>query len=170
MRFGAAKIELYLGDITELEVDAVVNAANNYLRMGAGVAGAIKRRGGLEIEQEAVSKGPIPVGEAVVTGAGKLKATYVIHAAVMGLDFKTNEAKIRKATENALKHAEELKIKSIAFPALGTGVGRFPIQRCAEIMIHTVRKHLKKRTCLERVVFALFSRDAYEQFENVVKS
>ncbi|MEW6069432.1 MAG: macro domain-containing protein [Candidatus Thermoplasmatota archaeon] len=170
LKFGAAKIELYFGDITDLEVDAIVNAANNHFFMGAGVAGAIKRKGGVEIEKEAVSKGPVEVGEAVVTSAGKLKCKYVIHAAVMGLDFKTDENKIRKATENALKRAEELKIKSIAFPAFGTGVGRFSVSECAKIMVNVVKEHLKGKSCLEKVVFALFSEEIYEKFEKVSKT
>ena len=97
------KIKLVQGDITDQEVDAIVNAANNHLWMGAGVAGAIKRKGGKEIEDEAMNKGPIPIGEAVVTCAGKLKAKYVIHAAVMGQDLITNEEYIKNATLNSLK-------------------------------------------------------------------
>ena len=123
------KIKLIQGDITDQEVDAIVNAANNHLWMGAGVAGAIKRKGGREIEDEAMKKGPIPIGEAVITSAGKLKAKYVIHAAVMGQDLTTNEEYIKNATLNSLKRAEELKIKSIAFLAFGTGVGGFPTDK-----------------------------------------
>src|SRR3990170_7908766 len=100
------KIEVLRGDITKLELDALVNAANNRLWMGGGVAGALKRAGGPEIEAEAIKKGPIPIGEAVVTGAGKLKAKYVIHAAVMGQDLQTDATKIRQATVNSLKRAE----------------------------------------------------------------
>ncbi len=160
------KIELFRGDITALEVDAVVNAANNRLIMGAGVAGAIKRRGGQEIEDEAVRKGPIPVGEAAVTGAGRLKARYVIHAAVMAMDFATDEKKIRDATRNTLKRARELGIQSVALPALGTGVGGFPLEECARIMLDEVRKGAAG---LERVVFALYGREAYEAFERVLR-
>ncbi|MDI6917728.1 MAG: macro domain-containing protein [Thermoplasmatales archaeon] len=162
------KIKLYLGDITELKVDAIVNAANNHLYMGGGVAGAIKRKGGKIIEDEAVSKGPVPVGEAVATNAGKLKAKYVIHAAGMGLDFKTDETKIRDAAKNSLKRADELKIKSVAFPSIGTGVGGFPPEKAAEIMINTVKEHLSKKTSLETVVFALYSKEVYEAFEEVL--
>lgn len=160
-----ARITLYQGDITQLETDAIVNAANNALWMGAGVAGAIKRRGGDEIEQEAVSKGSIPVGEALVTGAGRLKAKYVIHAAAMGQDLVTDATKIRNATVNSLLRAEELGIKSIAFPALGTGVGGFSYEEAAEVMIRTVREHLAGETCLEEVVFALYGEAAYKAFE-----
>ncbi|MCK4428050.1 MAG: macro domain-containing protein, partial [candidate division Zixibacteria bacterium] len=133
------KIKVVQGDITEIEVDAIVNAANNHLWMDAGVAGAIKRRGGKEIEDEAMKKGPIPVGEAVVTSAGGLKAKYVIHAAVMGQDLVTKEEYIKNATQNSLKRAEELEIESIAFPAFGTGVGGFPTDECARIMLDQVK-------------------------------
>ena len=159
------KIEVCHGDITQLEVDAVVNAANNRLWMGGGVAGALKRAGGKEIETEAVSQGPIPVGEAAVTGAGKLKAKYVIHAAVMGQDLKTDATKIGQATKNSLLRGDKLGIKSIAFPALGTGVGGFPLDECARIMISEVVQHSAKKTGLERVVFALYDEPAYQAFK-----
>lgn len=158
------KIEIHRGDITKLEVDAVVNAANNRLWMGGGVAGAIKWAGGKEIEEEAIKKGPIPVGEAVVTGAGSLKAKYVIHAAVMGTDLQTDAEKIKMATRNALLRAEELGIKSIAFPALGTGVGGFPLDECARIMLMEVDKCNLGGTTLEKVVFALLSEKDYQTF------
>lgn len=160
-----AQIRLVQGDITQLSVDAIVNAANNHLWMGAGVAGAIKRAGGQEIEEEAVRKGPIPVGEAVVTGAGRLKAKCVIHAAAMGQDLKTDAEKIRAATENSLKRAEELGITSIAFPALGTGVGGFPLGEAAKIMLGVVAKHLAGTTTLKEVVFALRGDDAMRAFQ-----
>lgn len=159
-----AEITLYEGDITQLTTEAIVNAANNHLWMGAGVAGAIKRAGGAEIEQEAVSKGPIPVGEAVVTGAGQLKARYVIHAAAMGQDLRTDAEKIRAATANSLKRADELGLRSIAFPALGTGVGGFSYRQAAEVMIKAMRQHLVGQTSLEEVVLALYGQQAYEAF------
>ena len=159
------EIEVYHGDITQLELDALVNAANNHLWMGGGVAGALKRAGGNEIEDEAVKKGPIPVGEAVVTGAGRLKARYIIHAAVMGQDLKTDAEKIRQATRNSLLRGDELGIKSIAFPALGTGVGGFPLDECARIMISEVRQYSARKTGLERVVFALFDQQACQTFK-----
>lgn len=159
-----AEITLYQGDITQLTTEAIVNAANTHLWMGAGVAGAIKRAGGAEIEREAVSKGPIPVGEAVVTGAGQLKARYVIHAAAMGQDLRTDAEKIRAATANSLKRADELGLRSIAFPALGTGVGGFSYRQAAEVMIKTMRQHLVGQTSLEEVVLALYGQQAYEAF------
>ncbi len=158
-------MEVYKGDITQLELDALVNAANNRLWMGGGVAGALKRAGGKEIEAEAVKKGPVPIGEAVVTGAGRLKAKYVIHAAVMGQDLQTDAEKIRQATRNSLLRADELGVRSIAFPALGTGVGGFPLDECARIMIGEVYQHSTKKTGLERVVFALFDQLAYRAFK-----
>ena len=133
--------------------------------MGGGVAGALKRAGGKEIEDEAVKKGPIPVGEAIVTGAGKLKAKYIIHAAVMAQDLKTDAEKIRQATKNSLLRADELSIRSIAFPALGTGVGGFPLDECARIMISEVRQHSTRETGLKRVVFALYDEPAYQTFK-----
>jgi len=159
------KIEVHHGDITRLELDALVNAANNRLWMGGGVAGALKRAGGKEIEIEAVTKGPIPIGEAVVTGTGKLKARYIIHAAVMGQDLKTDSEKIRQATRNSLLRGDELGVKSIAFPALGTGVGGFPLDECAKIMISEVLQYAAQKTGLERVVFALYDETAYQAFK-----
>jgi len=159
------KIEVYQGDITQLKLDALVNAANNRLWMGGGVAGALKRAGGKEIEAEAVSKGPISIGEAVVTGAGRLKARYIIHAAVMAQDLQTDEEKIKQATKNSLLRAEEIGIKSVAFPALGTGVGGFPLDECARIMIGEVLEHSAGKTGLEKVVFALYNEPAYQAFK-----
>ena len=159
------EIEVYQGDITQLELDALVNAANNRLWMGGGVAGALKRAGGREIEAEAIKKGPVPIGEAIGTGAGKLKAKYVIHAAVMGQDLKTDAEKIGQATRNSLLRGGELGIKSIAFPALGTGVGGFPLSDCARIMIEEVRRYSAGKTGLEKVVFVLFDQPACQAFK-----
>jgi O-acetyl-ADP-ribose deacetylase (regulator of RNase III) len=164
------EITLVKADIAQQDADAIVNAANNHLWMGAGVAGAIKRAGGREIEDEAVAKGPIPIGEAAVTGAGRLKARYVIHAAVMGRDLRTNADKIRQATQNSLRRADELALKSIAFPALGTGVGGFPLEECARIMLDIVQGHGASGTSLERVVFVLYDEPAYQAFERVWRS
>jgi len=159
------KIEVNRGDITQLELDALVNAANNRLWMGGGVAGALKRAGGKEIEAEAVKKGPIPIGEAAVTGAGKLKARYIIHAAVMGQDLKTDAEKIRQATRNSLVRGDELGMKSIAFPALGTGVGGLRLDDCARVMIGEVCQYSAKKTGLGRVVFVLYDESAYQAFK-----
>ncbi len=164
------KIEVSQGDITRLELDALVNAANNQLWMGGGVAGALKRVGGREIEAEAVEKGPIPIGEAVVTGAGKLRAKYVIHAAVMGQELRTDTDKIRQATRNSLIRGDELGIKSVAFPALGTGVGGFPLNECARTMIKEVRQYSAGGTRLEKVVFVLYDEPAYRVFKEELET
>ena len=121
--FGRTRIEAVQGDITDLEVDAVVNAANNHLWMGAGVAGAIKRRGGQEIEREAVSRGPVPVGSAVATKAGSLRARHVIHGAVMGQDLRTDLSTVAETTRSVVELAREMGLGSIALPLFGTGVG-----------------------------------------------
>lgn len=157
-------IRVVKGDITELPLDAIVNAANNHLWMGAGVAGAIKRKGGTVIEEEAMAKGPIPVGEAVVTGAGSLKARYVIHAAAMGQDLTTDGAKVRAATRSALLRAEELGLEGIALPALGTGVGGLDFAAAARVMVTEARRHLARGSVLKEVVFALFGEDGYDAF------
>jgi O-acetyl-ADP-ribose deacetylase (regulator of RNase III) len=160
-------IRIVQGDITEQDVDAVVNAANNELWMGAGVAGAIKRAGGVEIESEAVAKGPIPIGEAAITTGGKLPARYVIHAAGMGRDLRTDEGKVRSATINSLKRADENHLRSIAFPSIGTGVGGFPLERAAEIMIGAVKSYIdESKSGLELVVFVLFNQEGFEAFGN----
>jgi O-acetyl-ADP-ribose deacetylase (regulator of RNase III) len=156
------------GDLCDRGTEAIVNAANSQLWMGGGVAGAIKRRGGAGIEREAVAKGPIPIGESVATGAGTLKARYVIHAAVMGADLATNAEYIRTATLSALSRARELGLGSIAFPALGTGVGGFPLRDCARIMYDAVVEHAKGGSTLKVVEFVLFGQDAYEAFASVI--
>ncbi|MDP3025510.1 MAG: macro domain-containing protein [candidate division Zixibacteria bacterium] len=167
--FNDKKIILIQGDITDSETDAIVNTANNHLWMGSGVAGAIKAKGGAEIEKEAKAKGPIPIGEAVATSAGKLKAKYVIHAAVMGQDLQTNEKYIRAATLNSLKRAEELKLSSIAFPALGTGVGGFPMDKCADDMISTVAGFFRDNNFVKEVYFVLFKKEDCDVFTLVLE-
>ncbi len=161
------KIEIRKGDITTFEGDAIVNAANNQLWMGGGVAGAIKRVGGQEIEKEAVSKGPIPIGGAISTSAGKLRVKSVIHAAVMGRDLKTSGDYIKAATINALKEAEKLKLRTIAFPALGTGVGGFPYEECARIMKESIEEMEKEISSVQEIVFYLFDQEAFEVFKKV---
>ena len=158
------------GDITDADTEAIVNAANNHLWMGAGVAGAIKRKGGQAIEEAAIKQGPVEVGEAVLTHAGELASKYVIHAAVMGQDLRTDAALIEKTTLNTLKLADKHKIKSIAFPALGTGVGGFPIEKCAKIMIDQAKLFFKEAKSLEKVGFILFDNDCYKAFAEKLKS
>jgi O-acetyl-ADP-ribose deacetylase (regulator of RNase III) len=154
------------GDITSLDVDAIANPANDRLWMGSGVAGAIKRAGGEEIEREAVQKGPIEIGHAVATGAGKLTAHWVIHGAVMGQDLRTNGELVRRTTESCLRVAEELGASSLALPAFGTGVGGFPLDECARIMVEAV--HDFEPTTVRRIVFAVFGAEAKTAFEGVL--
>jgi len=157
-------LEALDGDITSFQGDAIVNAANNHFWMGGGVAGAIKRKGGIVIEEEATRLGPRPVGESVITGAGALKVKYVIHAAVMGQDLQTDSGKVRAATRSALELAESKGVNSMAFPALGTGVGGFPISDAAKIMVGETSSFLKKSKNLKSVTFVLFGKDSYESF------
>ncbi len=164
-KVGDKSIEVTKGDITDYGGDAIVNAANNHFWMGGGVAGAIKRKGGSLIEEEAMKDGPRPVGDAVITGGGALSAKYVIHAAVMGQDLQTDAEKIRKATASSLAVAERTGIKSIAFPALGTGVGGFPLSSAAEIMIGEARKFLRSSQNLRRVTFVLYDEEARQTFQ-----
>ena len=161
-------IRIIKGDITESTADAIVNAANNHLWMGAGVAGAIKRKGGQEIEDEAVSRGPIPVGEAVATTAGLLPNKFVIHAAVMGQDLKTDENKIWMATYNSLLRADEMNLESIDFPALGTGVGGFPLDKAAEVMIKATRDYLRDSNFIKSVGFVLFDDTAFNAYKKAL--
>lgn len=161
-------ISLQQGDVTDAEVDAVVNAANTELQLGAGVAGAIRRKGGPIIQQECDAIGPVPLGGAALTSGGALKAPYVIHAASMHLGGFTSEQSLRDATLNSLKRATEKQLTSIAFPALGTGIAGFPLDRCAAIMLEEVRKHLSGQTSLRRVSFILFDAAALRVFQQVL--
>lgn len=160
------RLEVLEGDITALDVDAIANAANNHLWMGAGVAGAIKRAGGAEIERDAVQQGPIKVGEAVATSGGRLKVKHVIHGAVMGQDLRTNAELVEETTLSCLRVADELGARSLALPAFGTGVGGFPLDDCARIMVEAARGY--ESTSLERVVFAVFGSDAESAFNDAV--
>ena len=170
LRLGPASISIERGDITDWEVDAIINAANSTLAMGAGVAGAIKRKGGVIIEDEALQQGPIEVGEAVLTTGGNLAATHVIHGAVMGSDLKTDGETIAKTTRSILTLAEKHRITSIALPALGTGVGHVPPPISADAMLKEVVAHLKRGpSSLRRVVFVLYLDDAYRAFTETLK-
>ena len=165
-----AEIIILQGDITQADVEAVVNAANNDLQLGGGVAGAIRRKGGPSIQEECDRIGRVPLGEAAITGGGQLKAAYVIHAASMQLGGQTTAENLEASTRNSLMRAEEKKIRSIAFPAIGTGIAGFDTRQCAEIMLRTVTEHLKKKTLLERVVFVLFDSQSREIFEETWKT
>jgi O-acetyl-ADP-ribose deacetylase (regulator of RNase III) len=156
------------GDITALHVDAIANAANDRLWMGAGVAGAIKRVGGDEIEREAVAKGPIPVGSAIATRAGMLNADWVIHGAVMGQDLRTSADLVARTTRACLKLAEELGCESVALPAFGTGVGGFPLDECARLMVEATRDH--RPVTLGHVIFAVFGDEAARAFRGALET
>lgn len=164
-----SKIILVKGDITELDTDAIVNAANSSLKMGGGVAGAILRKGGKEIQEECDRIGYCPVGDAVITGAGRLKARYVIHAVGPRYGEGDEDRKLRDATLNSLRLADKYGLKSIAFPAISTGIFGFPKERCAMIMIPTVLEYLREsKTGIEKVVFCLYDDETYKIFENVL--
>lgn len=171
MKIKNTELKIIKADITQLEVDAVVNAANNKLMMNSGVALAIKEKGGQQIEDEALKKAPLKFGEAIVTMAGNLKAKYVIHTAVIGTDGKTDEVKIRSACANSLKLAQKLKLKSIAFPALGCGIGGYPAKVAAKIMAQEVLKHAKyDPAALDEIIFALYDEEIFGEFEKTALS
>ncbi len=168
-RVGQAVMELTVGDITELEVDAIVNPANSQLQLGGGVAGAIRKKGGPSIQKECNKIGSIPVGWAVLTGAGDLNAKYVIHAVGPRMGEGDEDEKLTNATLNSLKLAEEYDIKSIAFPAISTGIFGYPIERCAQIILNVTAGFLKQSKNIQKVVFCLFTPDDYEIFRGVME-
>lgn len=161
-----SKVTLRQGDLTQAQTDAIVNAANNDLMLGGGVAGAIRSRGGPSIQDECDKLGPIPIGEAAITGAGNLKARFVIHAASMRLGGRTTEEALRNSTRNSLRRAAEKQLESIALPAVGTGIAGFPLERCAEVMLEEIRDHLRGTTSLVRVEMVLFDARALKAFED----
>lgn len=169
VNIGYRVLELVEGDITEMDTEAIVNAANSMLIMGGGVAGAIRRKGGLAIQKECLKIGRTPVGGAAITTGGKLKAKYVIHAVGPRMGEGDEDNKLKNATLNSLKLADKHNLKSIAFPAISAGIFGFPIDRCAEIMLRTTIEYLKGETGLKRVVFCLFGRESYGVFENQLK-
>jgi O-acetyl-ADP-ribose deacetylase (regulator of RNase III) len=165
----AERIEIVLGDITDMDVDAVVNAANTHLVLGSGVAGAIRKKGGPVIQAECDNLGHIPLGEAAITTGGGLKARYVIHAAGMHPGGGVGRDSLINTTVNSLRRASENRLRTIAFPAIGTGVGGFPLHECAEVMIGTVRGYLEDEdTTIEKVLFVLFDDAAFGAFENAL--
>ncbi len=169
LQINKSTIELVQGDITEMQTDAIVNAANASLILGGGVAGAIRMKGGPSIQQQCDKIGGTFVGGAVITSGGNLKAKYVIHAVGPRLGEGDEDGKLKNATLNSLKLADEKGIKSISFPAISTGIFGFPIQRCAEIMLKTTLEYLKGKTKLEKVIFCLFDRDSFNVFESQLK-
>ncbi len=165
----ADRIIIQQGDLTEMDTDAVVNAANNDLQLGGGVAGAIRRKGGDAIQRECNEIGSIPIGSAAVTTGGNLKARYVIHAASMQLGGETTAKALRSSTGMSLRLAADKQLKTITFPAVGTGIAGFPLRECAEIMIDEVARHLAGSTSVEKVYFVLFDREALATFQRVAK-
>jgi O-acetyl-ADP-ribose deacetylase (regulator of RNase III) len=161
------RIVLREGDITEQDCDALVNAANSDLVLGAGVAGAIRSRGGPSIQAECDAIGPIEVGGAAITGAGDLPARYVIHAAGMPPGGSATEESVRSSMRRSLELARERGCRSVAVPAIGAGIAGFSLQRCAEILIEEARAHLAGDTTLEEIRFVLFGEPAYRIFEQV---
>lgn len=161
---GPVSIEIVDDDIAAQDVDAVVNAANDHLWMGAGVAGALKRRGGVEIERDAIALGPIEIGACVMTAGYRLPARHVIHAAVMGQDLRTSPQAISRATASALRRAARERLASVALPAFGTGVGGFPVDACARLMLREVQTFTASPESLRLVRFVLFGRSSYLTF------
>src|SRR5437867_6374121 len=165
MKSLADRIVIRQGDLTEMDADAIGKAADNVVILGGGVAGAIRRKGGEEIQRECDAIGSIPVGYAAITTGGKLKARFVIHAASMQLGGKTNAESLRHSAAHSLRIANERGLKTIAFPAVGTGIAGFPLKECAEIMLREAAQHLRGETSLETVYFVLFDEAAQGVFE-----
>ncbi len=169
VKVGDAVIEVVRGDITKLDVEAIVNPANSLMIMGGGVAGAIRRAGGEEIEVEAREKAPVPIGEAVVTGAGRLKCKYVIHSPTMEYPaMKTTADKVESAVRAALQACLREGIKEVAFPGMGTGVGGLDPQVAADIMVNEIVAFIKRKDQLRRVLLVGYDKTMYEAFLNAV--
>src|SRR5262252_4561621 len=151
------QLRMIRGDITTVEAEAIVNSANNDLVLGGGVSGAIRRVAGPAVQEECHKIGTIPLGTAVITTGGQLKAQWIIHAAVNPLGLWADAKSVRNATRSALKKAEEKKVRRLAFPAIGTGAGALPVERCADILIEEVTRHCADdQTALEEVMFVLY--------------
>ena len=168
MKILNTELRLVQGDITELDVDAIVNAANSQLVLGAGVAGAIRRKGGPQIQLDCDQIGGTPVGTAVITGGGLLRARHVIHAVGPRMGEGHEDEKLRSATLSSLKVAEDNRLHTLAFPAISTGIFGFPLDRCAQIMVGTTVDFLQQPTRLTTVLFCLFSADALEVFQTEI--
>jgi len=164
-----SKIKLVQGDITELETDAIVNAANAQLILGGGVAGAIRKKGGPTIQEECNKIGGTFVGGAVITTGGNLKAKHVIHAVGPRMGEGHEDEKLKNATLNSLKLMDENKLKTIAFPAISTGIFGYPIDRCSKIMISTAKEYLSGNTQIEEVIFCLYTASDFDIFFKELK-
>jgi O-acetyl-ADP-ribose deacetylase (regulator of RNase III) len=164
------QLKMVRGDITAVDADAIVNSANNDLVMGGGVSGAIRRVAGQAVQDECHKIGTVPLGTAVITSGGLLKAQWIIHAAVNPLGMWADAKSVRNATKAALKRADENKIKRLAFPALGTGAGALAVERCADILLEEVMKHCENdQTSLEEVMFVLYDEKPFAIFEEKFK-
>jgi len=170
LRVKNSEIQLVQGDITDLETDAIVNAANQELILGAGVAGAIRRKGGPQIQAECDRIGGTFVGGAVMTTGGRLKARSVIHAVGPRMGEGNEDESLRNATLNSLKLADAKGVKTLAFPAISTGVFGFPVNRCAAVMLTATCEYLRETTQLEKVIFCLFDKQTLSQFESELLS
>ncbi|MHA1468163.1 MAG: macro domain-containing protein [Promethearchaeota archaeon] len=164
-----SKIKLVQGDITELSTDAIVNAANAQLILGGGVAGAIRRKGGPKIQEECNNIGGTFTGGAVITTGGELKAKNVIHAVGPRMGEGNEDEKLKNATLNSLKLMDEHSLKTIAFPAISTGIFGYPIDRCAKIMISNAKEYLAGETQIEEIIFCLYSASDFKVFEDELK-
>jgi O-acetyl-ADP-ribose deacetylase (regulator of RNase III) len=164
VKVGKSLLELMQGDITDADCDAIVNAANTDLIMGGGVAGEIRRKGGSGIQKECDKIGRIRVGEAVITSGGNLRARHVIHAVGPRWGEGNEDAKLASATLNSLKVADRHGLRSVAFPAISSGIFGFPVDRCARIMLSETISYLQKKTGMERVVFYLYDSSTFKAF------
>jgi O-acetyl-ADP-ribose deacetylase (regulator of RNase III) len=169
VRIKRSDLEILQGDITEIDTDAIVNAANSQLILGGGVAGAIRNKGGPSIQEECNQIGGTQVGGAVITGAGELQARHVIHAVGPKMGEGDEDSKLRDATLNSLRVADDHGLKSITFPAISTGIFGFPVDRCARIMLGNVREYLEGNTGIQRVVFCLFGEESFRIFETTLQ-
>lgn len=170
VKIGKTTFSLERGDITDAEVDAVVNGATTELLMTTGIASTMKKKGGVVIEEEALREAPIEIGEAVLTVGGNLPAMHVIHAVTMGPDHKTDPDKLKAATKSSLVVADKHRLTSIAFPALGSGVGSVPPDKSADALISTMLEHLKPGTSsLQRILFVVYQDEAFKAFGDSLK-
>lgn len=168
VKISNTEIELVQGDITELDTDAIVNTANSKLQHGGGVAWAIVNKGGYSIQRESDKLKFCPVGNAVITTAGKLKAKYVIHAVGPRMGEGDEDGKLKSATLSALKLADKHKLKSMAFPAISTGIYKFPVDRCADIMLNTAIEYCKGQTGIQKIIFCLYDDEAFRIFSQAL--
>ena len=161
----APRVVILTGDIVEQEVDAIVSAANNELVLGAGVAGAIRRAGGPSIQDECDAHGAVRVGEAAITGAGRLRARFVVHAASMSLGTRTTRESLRSSMDDAFRLARQHDVRTMAVPAVGTGIAGFPIDECARVMAEALHGALRDGWQATEIRFVLFSEDTKRPFE-----